>query len=254
MKLRGITEVCMGFLFPAAQIFVSAGVSYFSIEVYRRLPAVWLCEYNELPGEEHAPENRCGNRIAAFFILWISCTVLHFLTFRKNYCIGEAAYREFFLLAWFIILVTAALSDMDYMIIPDQCCAAAAVSAVIRTTAGIFYGSDGADLPAIFVPAAGGTVLAGILMAASMLLGRAAARAESIGMGDLKLFAACGACVGACFPKTWPDAVLVFFVLAVMLNAVWSAVMILLRRTEYGGSLPFGPWIAAAALFCVSLG
>lgn len=254
MKLRGITEVCMEFLLYAAGVLASAAASYASIEVYCRLPSEWLCDYHEIPGPEHLPGNRCRNRKAAFLLLWIFCAVLHFLTFREKYDSFEMVCREFFLLTWFIILVTAALSDIDYMIIPDQCCAAALLPAVLRMVWELHPEMTARAVRSAFFSTAGGALLAGVLMASSMLLGRAAAGAESIGMGDLKLITVCGACIGAVFPETWSDAVLVFFVIAVMINAVRSAALLALRRIKYGDRLPFGPWISAAALFCISLG
>lgn len=93
------------------------------------------------------------------------------------------------------------------------------------------------------------TVLAGVLMGyligggvvwAVRILGSLALGKEAMGLGDVHLLAAIGACLG------WIDAVLTFF-LATFVALYWT----LLRRLLYGGfsrAMPFGPNLAAAAV------
>lgn len=96
------------------------------------------------------------------------------------------------------------------------------------------------------------TVLAGVLMGyligggivwAVRILGSLALGKEAMGLGDVHLLAAVGACLG------WIDAVLTFF-LASFVALYWT----LLRRVMYGGfsrAMPFGPNLAVAAALVI---
>lgn len=96
------------------------------------------------------------------------------------------------------------------------------------------------------------TVLAGVLMGyligggivwAVRILGSVALGKEAMGLGDVHLLAAIGACLG------WIDAVLTFF-LASFVALYWT----LLRRLMFGGfsrAMPFGPNLAVAAILVI---
>lgn len=89
----------------------------------------------------------------------------------------------------------------------------------------------------------GGAVVWGVRILGSLLFGK-----EAMGMGDVHLLAAVGACLG------WIDATLAFF-LAAFVGLYWFFV-----ATAWGGgarrSMPYGPYLAAATflvIFCKPL-
>jgi len=111
----------------------------------------------------------------------------------------------------------------------------------------------GPDVPAVVAPlwlVALSAVLLGYLIGAGVvwgvrILGALAFGKDAMGLGDVHLLAAIGACVG------WVDAVLAFF-LAAFVGLLWAIVGAVsggrLRRV-----LPFGPYIAIGAVLAILL-
>ncbi len=253
----------MEFLISAAAVCISAAAAYITMAVYFRIPPGWLCDYGEEPEEKHLPENRCSHPAGCTAALTAVSIIMQIILMRGffiqqgNYISAAASeyremlflsggfadlmVREIFLLAGYAVLMTAALADAVYMIIPDQCCAALLVLSLLRLA--------GANRLQDMLT---GAALAGGLMLVSMFIGRLAAGAGSTGMGDLKLMAACGAYLGASWGGECSGAVLAFYVTAVLSNGIWSALLVLLKKTSYGEPRPFGPWIAVSALLCMA--
>ena len=67
---------------------------------------------------------------------------------------------------------------------------------------------------------------------------------EAMGLGDVKFMAAIGAFIG------WPGAVFSLFVSAIIGLAVYAP-LILLKRREWSSRMPYGPYIAMAAVIWV---
>ena len=93
------------------------------------------------------------------------------------------------------------------------------------------------------------TVLAGVLLGyligggvvwAVRIFGSMAFGKEAMGLGDVHLLAAVGACLG------WADATLTLFA-AVLLGLIWPLVS-LVSGGKVQRTLPFGPWLAAGAI------
>lgn len=211
--------------------------SLVSLAVYRRLPATWLCDYGETPGERHRASQRCREWKKAVPLMWIGALLL-LQTARRLELPGGLLLG-----AAFFILMQAALSDCDYRIIPDQAAGALLVSGAVFCAA---------RPAASFRTCCGGALLALSLVMLSAVLGRLAARQAGIGAGDVKLMTACGACLGAAYGGDWAAAVLFFYALSVLSAACWFAVLLLLHRTAYGDDQPVAPWISAAALLCLA--
>lgn len=130
----------------------SAAVAAGSIGIYLRLPARWLCEYGEVPGAAQEPAGRCGGspsgrlaRAAAAGAATLVCLVLPALVISRlpalqlvtgasdAPAVGSPGPAQLILLTVILICLTlAALSDLDYMIIPDQVAAALFLLALAR--------------------------------------------------------------------------------------------------------------------------
>ncbi|MCL4220720.1 MAG: A24 family peptidase [Phycisphaerales bacterium] len=84
----------------------------------------------------------------------------------------------------------------------------------------------------------GGAVVWGVRIVGSLAFGK-----EALGLGDVHLVAAIGACVG------WIDAILGFFA-AAFVGLAWTLLGAVLRG-RMGRTLPYGPYIAVATLLVV---
>ena len=155
-------------------------------------------------------------------------------------CAGPAAVRLLYFVMISVLLAAAALSDIDYCIIPDQ------LSAGVAALAALYAAVCGSP-----AGAASGAAGAACLILLSALLGRIVSGQEAFGMGDVKLMAACGAAAGS--PGgDWMTASAVFFSASVISSAVWFALLLIFRKSEPGASHPMAPWIAASAAAVLS--
>ncbi len=256
-------------------MFVPAAVLYATIFALGSVVGSFLnvCIYR-LPRDRsvvappsHCPQ--CGARLRAVDLV----PMLSFLTLGRKcrFCGGPIGWRYFvvefitglaFLAAWFAsgqsiqvlpywvfasAIVATVFTDLDHMIIPDGLVIAALVAAVMAETIGVVF--EHVPLLSVRVDATGlalPKVVAGGIVGLAVFVGVRAFslllfRREGMGMGDVKLAGAIGAMLG-------PGLALLSFGLAVAAGAVLGLMLILLRvrrRMEY---LPFGPFLAAAAL------
>lgn len=223
---------------PALLWCVPAGLAagLLCVPLFNRLPAKWLCDYGEEPGPELSgrrasavPEGLAlGAAFAAAFPL-----------FAAQYGVSPV----FFLLCASVVpLALAAEADLKYRIVPDELLPAAAAPALAVWLLGLcgradFYGSRASP----FLGALAGAAL-WMLVA---LLGRAIYRRESVGAGDVKLFAAVGFLCG------FPGAVYAFLLTIVLAGAHFLALM-LLRRIGPEQEMPMGPYVCAACLLALA--
>ncbi|UCC68922.1 MAG: prepilin peptidase, partial [Armatimonadota bacterium] len=145
------------------------------------------------------------------------------------------------------VVIAVVFTDLDHMIIPDKLVVAGLAAALLSE--GLLVAGGHARPLSVPVP---GTALALPRFAAGGLVGLAVFafirgfsqvlfRREGMGLGDVKLAGAIGAMLG-------PALALVSFGLAIAAGAVLGVLLLVVRlrrRMEY---LPFGPFLAAAAL------
>ncbi len=150
-------------------------------------------------------------------------------------------------------LIVVFFVDLDHMIIPDEC---TAVVALFGISVDVYYlwtrGADyaialteqiGADTLTVYLPrsliglAVGGGVFLFIGWLFETLLHKPA-----MGMGDVKLAGAMGAVLGPGY------ALLSYFLLAIIIGATVSILLMLLRIKRRGDYIPFGPMMALAGL------
>lgn len=240
---------------------VALTAAVMSVKLYLSVPANWLCDYGEKPQRHHSTAMRCGGEkgqvarsilllavfmAAAMLLKWqlTSAGAGGFASlFDADATAGEiyAALREVALFsAAFVILGAAALSDLEYMIIPDQAWAGILVVAALRWLSD----TDGAAA-GILTAAAGGAAAAGLMLAAA-LISLIFCGTAGVGAGDAKLMTACGVLCGG-------SSVFILYILTVMPSAVYFACRLVTRRSEAGDAQPLAPWIAGAAMICLAL-
>ena len=125
------------------------------------------------------------------------------------------------------------LADKKYGIIPDQFVILTAISALGFIP---FHSS--------FLQPMWGMLLGGGVMLASALIGKLILKKETLGFGDVKLFAAAGLALG--FRGT-----LWVLVLSAVGSAVIFLVLLLMRKIKKEDMVPLGPYICGAGIFYV---
>lgn len=202
------------------------------VPLFNAVPARWLCDYGEEPGPE-----LLGRRVSIGregVLLGIVYGAV-FLLFAFQYGVSPV----FFLLcAAAVPIALAAVSDVKYRIIPDECLPAVLLPALAEWFLGLwgktgYYGFWASPFLGALV-GGGAWLLVG-------LLGRIFYHRESVGFGDVKLFAAVGFLCG--FPQA-----IYAFLLTILLAGMIFLVLMLLRRIDPEQYMPMGPYICAACL------
>lgn len=132
------------------------------------------------------------------------------------------------------VLYLLTLTDIDTMTIPDSCHVISAL--VWIASAPMLYGRN-----EIIMHVACAAVFGGVLLGVSLLMDRVLGR-ESLGGGDIKLFAVTGLYFG--FVGT---------LFVVMLSCIGGLIFNILGRKS-GKEFPFGPWIAFASVLMLFVG
>jgi leader peptidase (prepilin peptidase)/N-methyltransferase len=175
--------------------------------------------------------------IAVLFVMvWLKLNPAPFLAMTH---ICHFAIIPIFWLAVFG-LALGTFVDLEHMIIPDRVSLGGIVLGLgLSTLVPSLQGQP--DAYGGFVSSLlGGSLGVGLLWAIAVL-GKLAFRKDAMGMGDVKLMGAIGAFLG------WP-AVVFTLMASSFLGAGFGVSMILAGKKEMQSRIPFGPYIATAAL------
>ena len=169
----------------------------------------------------------CGKKIPARYPLTEAVFALLTLLCLLRFDLSWLCLRNWILLCCLFCL---SLTDLECMIIPDVCLIIAAAVWLV------FLPLTGMGWPAVRGGLLAGLIFGGGLLGLSLLMDRILKR-DSLGGGDIKLFAVLGLYLGIV-------GTLFMTVLACLLGLLFAV----LRRGRGGGSepFPFGPAIAAA--------
>jgi prepilin signal peptidase PulO-like enzyme (type II secretory pathway) len=210
----------------------AAGLSVF---LFNRIPAEWLCDYDEQPGEDLLGVRVSYRTHGAVMALILAAA---FLGIRAQYESNPLFITAGCLLS--VILLLISISDVLYFIIPDQFVLALLFTALIfsgydlLSRQNLLHGSWVSPV----LGAAGG---AGLLLVMG-LAGRFFFKKEAMGFGDVKLFAAVGIAAG--FPG-----ILFVFLLAIFSALFYIIFLIVFKRKDPKNlSFPFGPFLCLAFL------
>ena len=141
---------------------------------------------------------------------------------------------------FFCGLVVGSCIDLDYLILPDEitlggCVAGLVLSALIPELQHAASWQDGL-LQSIL-----GLTVGALLLWSVAVVGKLVFRKEAMGMGDVKLMAAMGAFLG------W-QATLFTLATASFIGTIGGLFILMRRRRKWGVELPFGPYLAIAAI------
>ncbi len=215
-------------------LFIAIGIvlGHSAVWAFNRMPAVWLCDYGQAPGEKEISKDR--QRIASHPYRAVFSAVFAVLGIR--FCFMDP-FTAVPLLAVLWILLEIALADRKYTIIPDQL-----LIFLMVMTIGFIPTYASWKEPVYGLLAGGGVMLC------AALLGRLAAGRKAVGFGDVKLFAALGMICGF-------HGILVILAVSSVLNAVVYVVRVSRDKAQKGKPQPLAPSIfVTAALFFTIFG
>ena len=142
-------------------------------------------------------------------------------------------------------LILGTFVDFDHLILPDRVTIGGMVAGPILSFAFPPLQGQTERLPALVQSLIGLAVGYGLLWLVATI-GRAILKREAMGMGDVKLLGAIGACLG------WPAVLFTIFVSSLS-GTLLGFTLIALGKKELQSKIPYGPHIALAAvlwMFC----
>ncbi len=195
-----------------------------------KIPAKWLCDYDEEPGEELLGQRYSFKRSGIFTsALFAIISAVNFVTF------GYSLYTVIaFLILFCLLLIT--LSDGKFTIIPDQFTIALAVlclglGVLDLNGASAFIGKWW------HIPL--GAVCGGGFLMLINLISLLVFKKLGMGFGDVKLLAAMGLLMG--FPRIF--LMIVTSLIAAFVYVIFLVIRKLVTKSEELGYFPFGPFI-----------
>ena len=142
-------------------------------------------------------------------------------------------------------LILGTFVDFDHLILPDRVTIGGMVAGPILSFAFPALQGQTERLPALVQSLIGLAVGYGLLWLVATI-GRLVLKREAMGMGDVKLLGAIGACLG------WPAVLFTIFVSSLS-GTLLGFTLIALGKKELQSKIPYGPHIALAAvlwMFC----
>lgn len=233
-----IAGLALGFL---------AGMS--AVYIFNRMPARWLCDYDEEPSEElKDPQIQ---RVKGWPWRWVYCGLFACLSLRMLFTqvtrppagfsglpetvvqvISQGQITLAALFACWAMLIIG-LADLKYMIIPDQFVIMLAISSL-----GFLPLHENLWQPL------GGLALGGGVMLLVALLGRIAFGKDVMGFGDVKLCAAMGLCLGL-------RGMLIALVAGCLASGFAAAIGLARKKYRRDEMKPLGPYLCGGGIFTV---
>ena len=173
-----------GLIWTAACVLIGFLLTWAAFYIINKIPAAWLCDYNETPSEELLSGKRVNYKSAGIILSFVSAACLVFcrLQFNKGFDIYFIVLSLIIMLALMI-----AVCDIKYTIIPDQFTAAVGVLGIIISVYDLVRGF-GILHTAWWSPLAGAAIGAGTMMFIDFI-GMIIYKKDGMGFGDVKLFA-----------------------------------------------------------------
>lgn len=237
-------------------------------EVYMRLPAHWLCDFDEQPWELHMPGFRglrCRWLCAGYLIVWITGLLRIFRQAAASgascggmsdagfdWLTGTVSVPAMIKLTAVIIIcicaTVIALSDRDYMIVPDQLVVVMGICSIFMSLASssgdaVFAGNLQACLRISFCEIIYGALWGAALMLSVSAIGIITGKGAACGFGDVKLMMVCGAVAG--------ERVFVMYILMAVMSGIYFSITVASGRIRYGSGQPLAPWICGAMIMCM---
>ena len=198
------------------------------VYVFNRIPAKWLCDYDEEPDERL--KDTSVQRIKGYpwklaFSGFFAAGAINLIFYDWQFCTAALVF------CWALLII--AIADGKYGIVPDQFVILAAIAAM-----GFIPFHDSFTQPVY------GMLLGTGVMLLSALAGKLIFRKETLGFGDVKLFAAIGLSLG--FAGT-----LAVLVISSLVSAAVFGFRLMRKKIRKDDMMPLGPYICGAGIFYV---
>ena len=207
-----------GMIWTAACALMGVLLTWLYYLVINKVPAAWLCDYNETPSAELLNGDRVRFARSGIFmsVVTAACLVLCRLQYNKGFDI-------YFIVFSLIIIVSLmiAICDIKYTIIPDQFTILLGVLGLIISVYDIVRGY-GLLHGSWWSPLAGAAMGAGVMIIID-LIGMLVYKKDGMGFGDVKLFAAVGIITG------FPGTILAFIVSMITAMVCFCVILIVIR-------------------------
>ncbi len=212
-----------------------------SVLILNRVPALWLCDYDEKPTEEMLSGKRFKGAL-----LYAIGSVLLAAAFALIYLVyGFTMYTPILMCLTFVLTMII-LSDGKYYIIPDQFAILSAVLSLVFAYYDFFNGKY--IIKSWWSPLLGGISVAALIIIVNLIT-MLIVKKDGMGFGDVKLFAAIGIATG--FPQV--GIALLIAVLVAFLIIILTVIVNTLRKKETENYIPFGPSICIGVYLVVVL-
>lgn len=205
-----------------AGVIAGNGAVYF----FNKMPASWLCDYGQVPALEMS--DPYVQRVKSY--PWKYIFTMLFIVIGIKLVIDDVRFAVCAMISIWLLLEMA-IADIKYRIVPDQLVILLAASGIGFVS---FHGS-------VKECALGALVGFGI-MAFVALVGKLAYKRETLGGGDIKLFASLGIILGV-------GGILIVYAMTALLSAAHFVVLMTLKKIKKTDSLPMVPYIAVSASF-----
>ena len=143
-------------------------------------------------------------------------------------------------------LILGTFVDLDHLILPDRVTLGGMAAGLVLSAAFPALQGQAARLPALIQSALGLALGYGLLRLVG-ILGRLILKREAMGLGDVKLLGAIGACLG------WQAVLFTIFVSSLSGTALGLA-LIAAGKKELQSKIPYGPHIALGAVLWMLCG
>lgn len=206
-----------GIIWICICVVLGFAVTALAYLIINRIPAKWLCDFDETP----SPELLSGKRISylptapAVSVLVAAALVMCRLQFNRGLDLPFLL-----MIPTVMCCLMIAISDLKYQIIPDQFTIALAVSGLLVSGCDLLWGYR-LFHTAWWSPIAGAAICAGAMILID-LLGNLVYHKEGMGFGDVKLFAAVGLLAG--FPAS-----LIILALSILTATVFFVIALIVR-------------------------
>lgn len=261
MSMIGYLNTAGGIIWTAACVPLGILLAWLAVLVINKVPAVWLCDYDETPSEELLNETRVSFQKEGIVmsVVLAAGLVMCRLQFNKGF---DIYFITFALVMFFAVMI--GVCDIKYTIIPDQFTGAVGILGVAVSIYDIARGFKILHF-AWWSPLLGIAVGGGAMLLID-LIGMLVYKKDGIGFGDVKLFAAVGILAG--FPGT-----IYVFIISLITATICFIIIIAISKIRSGNKktgtgteisesteeisenteeisgssyLAFGPYIAAA--------
>lgn len=212
----------------AAGILLGNGAVYF----FNKMPGKWFCDYGQQPSEEllHPTEQRVKSTPWKYVFSGLFIVIAIWLMME------DPLYAVAALIACWLLLEMA-IADIKYMIVPDQL-----VLLLVVTALGFIPFHGRGPIDGLW----GALIGFGVLLFIG-ILGKLIYKKDSLGGGDIKLFAALGLATGV-------DGILIILILTTLISAAHTGYLLMRKRIKVSDKRPMAPYIAvSAAIYLVLL-